>query len=165
MAEIHSHSRPPGPLSAFGLGILAVVVAIDQIAKLIVEARLPEGQAIDVLPILSLLHVRNTGIAFSMLAGSGFGLIVLPLAVTAIVLVFWASNREGGRLAATGFALILGGAIGNLIDRLRLGYVTDFLLLHFGNWTLFVFNLADAALTLGPALLILAYLWPAKKAA
>ncbi len=165
MAEIHSHSRPPGPLSAFGLGIVAVVVAIDQIAKLIVEARLPEGQAIDVLPILTLLHVRNTGIAFSMLAGSGFGLIVLPLAVTAIVLVFWASNREGGGLAAAGFALILGGAIGNLIDRLRLGYVTDFLLLHFGNWTLFVFNLADAALTLGPALLILAYLWPAKKAA
>lgn len=156
--------KPPGPLSAFGLGIVGAVVLIDQIAKLIVQARLPEGYAVDVLPILMLMHVRNTGIAFSMFADTGFGLILLPLVVTAIVLIFWARNREGGKPAAAGFALILGGAIGNLIDRLRLGYVTDFLLLHFGNWTLFVFNLADAALTLGPALLIVVYLWPAKRA-
>ena len=155
--------KPPGPLSAFGLGIVVVVVVVDQISKLIVQARLPEGYPIDVLPILTLLHVHNTGIAFSMLANSGASLIALPLAVTAIVLAFWAHNREGGRLAAAAFALILGGAIGNLIDRLRLGYVTDFLLLHFGDRTLFVFNLADAALTLGPALLLLVYLWPANK--
>ncbi len=163
MAEIHSHSRPPGPLSVFGLGITGAVIVIDQVAKLIVQARLPvEHPPVDVLPILALLHVHNSGIAFSMLAHSGVSLVALPLLVTAIVLAFWAHNREGGRLAAAAFALILGGAIGNLIDRLRLGYVTDFLLLHFGNWTLFVFNLADAALTLGPALLLLVYLWPAK---
>ena len=151
-------ARPPGPLSVFGLGIAAAVVLIDQVAKLIVEARLPEGEAIDLLPILQLFHVRNTGIAFSLFAGSGVGLVLLPLVVTAVVLVFWARNRDGGRLAAAAFALILGGAIGNLIDRIRLGYVIDFLLLHFGDWTLFVFNLADAALTLGPLLLILVYL-------
>ena len=104
------------------------MVVVDQIAKLIVQARLPEGQPIDVLPILTLLHVRNTGIAFSLLANSGFGVILLPLVVTVVVLAFWAHNHEGGKLAAAGFALILGGAIGNLIDRLRLGYVTDFLL-------------------------------------
>ena len=155
--------KPPGPLSAFGIGITAAVVVVDQLSKLVVQARLPEYHPIDVLPILTLLHVRNTGIAFSMFAHSGFGLILLPVAVTAVVLAFWAHNREGGRLAAAGFALILGGAIGNLIDRLRLGYVTDFLLLHFGNWTLFVFNLADAALTLGPVLLLFVYLWPQKK--
>ena len=68
----------------------------------------------------------------------------------------------GGRrpLGAVGYALILGGAIGNLIDRIVHGYVVDFLLLHIGDWTLFVFNLADAALTLGPALLLVVYLWP-----
>lgn len=164
MAEIHSRARPPGPLSAFGLSITVGVVVADQISKLIVEARLPEGHPVAVLPILALLHVRNSGIAFSMLANSGFGLVLLPLAVTAVVLAFWAHNREGGKAAAAGFALILGGAIGNLIDRLRLGYVTDFLLLHFGDWTLFVFNLADAALTLGPALLLVVYLWPAPAA-
>ncbi len=163
MVEIHSHARPPGPLSAFGLGIVAAVVVADQIAKMIVVARLPEGQVVDVLPILALLHVHNTGIAFSLLANSGVSLVALPLAVTAVVLAFWSHNREGGRLAAAAFALILGGAIGNLIDRLRLGYVTDFLLLHFGDWTLFIFNLADAALTLGPVLLIVVYLWPAAK--
>ncbi len=164
MPEIHSHARPPGPLSAFGISIVVAVVVIDQLSKLIVQARLPVNHPpVDVLPILSLLHVHNTGIAFSMLANSGVSLIALPLAVTAIVLAFWAHNHEGGKPAAAGFALILGGAIGNLIDRLRLGYVTDFLLLHFGNWTLFIFNLADAALTLGPMLLLLVYLWPAKK--
>jgi signal peptidase II len=162
MTEADVAEKPPGPLSAFGLGIAAAVVVVDQFAKLVVEARLPEGEAIPILPILSLFHVRNTGIAFSMLEGTGFGLVLLPLVVTAVVLVFWARNREGGRLAAAGFAMILGGAIGNLIDRLRLGYVIDFLLLHFGDWTLFVFNLADAALTVGPALLLLIYLWPAK---
>ena len=97
-----------------------------------------------------------------MFENTGFGLVALPLAVTAVVLVFWVRNRDGGRLASAGFALILGGALGNLIDRLRLGYVVDFLLLHLGDWTLFVFNLADAALTLGPLLLILAFLRPAK---
>ena len=163
MAEIHSHSRPPGPLSAFGISIVVVVIVIDQIAKLVVQARLPvDHPPVDVLPILTLLHVHNTGIAFSIAGKFRLRLILLPLVVTAIVLVFWARNREGGKLAAAGFALILGGAIGNLIDRLRLGYVTDFMLLHFGDWTLFVFNLADAALTLGPALLLLVYLWPAK---
>src|SRR6185503_5713653 len=143
-------------------GIAGAVVAIDQIAKLLVEAWLPEEETITLLPILELHYVRNTGIAFSLFAESGVGLILLPLVVTAVVLVFWFRNRDGGRLAAAGFALILGGAIGNLIDRLRLGYVIDFLLLHFGDWTLFVFNLADAALTVGPALLLLTYLWPAK---
>jgi signal peptidase II len=164
MVEIHSHARPPGPLSAFGLSIVGAVIVLDQAAKLIVQARLAENHPIEVLPILALLHVHNTGIAFSLFAHSGFGLIALPLVVTVIVLAFWAHNREGGRPAAAGFALILGGAIGNLIDRLRLGYVTDFLLLHFGDWTLFVFNVADAALTLGPALLLVVYMWPQKKA-
>jgi signal peptidase II len=82
------------------------------------------------------------------------------VAVSAVVIAFWATTHEGGPLATLGFALILGGAIGNLIDRARFGYVVDFLLLHFGDWTLFVFNLADVALTLGPALLLLVYLLP-----
>ncbi len=68
--------------------------------------------------------------------------------------------EDGGRWATVGYALIIGGALGNLIDRILHGYVVDFLLLHFGDWTLFVFNLADAALTLGPAILLIVYLWP-----
>ena len=76
------------------------------------------------------------------------------------MLVFWSTAKEGGRWATVGYALIIGGALGNLVDRILHGHVVDFLLLHFGDRTLFVFNLADAALTLGPAMLIVVYLWP-----
>ena len=152
--------RPAGPLSAFGLPIVIAVIVIDQAAKLWVTAALASDVSIDILPFLALLRVGNTGIAFSIFAGSGAPLIVVTLAVTLAVIAFWITAREGGRLAAIGFALILGGAIGNLVDRVRLGYVVDFLWLHFGSTTLFVFNLGDAALTIGPVLLVAAYVWP-----
>jgi signal peptidase II len=153
---------PDGPLSVVGLGTIALVVAIDQLAKAIAEAKLPFGQVIDILPILALYRVRNTGIAFSMFAGSGVVLNALMIAVSAIVIILWLRTHDGGRVAAVGFALIVGGACGNFIDRLRFGHVIDFLLLHIGDWTLFVFNLADAALTLGPVLLLIVFLWPAR---
>ena len=147
--------RPPGPLSALGFGLIALVVLADQIAKWLAEAYLPFAEAIEVLPILALYRTYNTGVAFSMFAGSGtLTLIIAMLAITAIVLYLWARADEGGRLAAAGYALIVGGAVGNLIDRIVHGYVIDFLLLHFGERTLFVFNLADAALTLGPVLVL-----------
>ena len=158
-------ARPAGPLSAFGLAIIVAVVVIDQVSKAIAEAGLPIGETIDVLPILTLYRVYNTGIAFSFLAGLGPNVLIgVTVAVSAIVVVFWARARDGGLIATAGFAFILGGALGNLIDRLRFGYVIDFLLLHVGDRTLFVFNLADAALTLGPLLLILAYMFPAAEA-
>jgi signal peptidase II len=152
--------RPKGPLSAYGLAITIAVVIVDQLTKAIAEAWLPIGEAIDVLPILTLYRVYNTGIAFSMFADSGLALIALTLGIGVIVVIFWARSHDGGIVASTGFALILGGAIGNLIDRLRFGYVIDFLLLHLGERTLFVFNLADAALTLGPILLVAVHIWP-----
>lgn len=156
MAEPH---RPDGPLSVLGIAIIAVTLVLDQAAKLWAEAALPEGQAFDLLPVLALYRVHNPGIAFSFLADfGGLPLIVVTLAITAIVLVFWATAKDGGRWATVGYALIVGGALGNLVDRVLHGHVVDFLLLHFGDRTLFVFNLADAALTLGPAILILVYL-------
>ena len=151
-------------MSGLGLGVVAAVAVADQLTKAMAEAKLPLAETIDVLPILSLYRVHNTGIAFSMFAGSGVALIALMIAVSAIVIIFWQRSHDGGQLAAAGFALILGGAIGNLIDRLRLGYVVDFLLLHVGGWALFVFNFADAALTLGPVLLLIVYMWPTSRA-
>jgi signal peptidase II len=76
-----------------------------------------------------------------------------------VVLLVWRRAKEQSRLIAAGYALIVGGAIGNLIDRIVHGYVIDFLLLHAGGWTLFVFNLADVALTVGPAILILVFIF------
>ena len=152
---------PPGPWSALGLSVIAATVAVDQATKALAETTLPIGERIDVLPILDLYRVHNPGIAFSFLAEfGGVGLVFLPLAITVVVLGLWLRSTEGGRTVTVGFALIIGGAVGNLIDRFRYGHVIDFLLLHLGTWTLFVFNLADTALTLGPAILLVVYLWP-----
>ena len=152
-------TRPPGPLSWLGLLVVVATVAIDQLSKQWALGALPEGVVIDLVPILSLYRVNNPGIAFSFLADfGGLPLIVVTVAITVVVLAFWSTARDGGRLAAIGYALIVGGALGNLVDRVLHGHVIDFLLLHFGDRTLFVFNLADAALTLGPAMLVLVYL-------
>lgn len=153
--------KPAGPLSSLGILVVASVVVIDQATKLAAELWLEWGSAIQILPILTLYRVYNEGIAFSLLSGMGpWALIWLMVAVTAVVLVIWSSSRDGGWPSTLGYALIVGGAVGNLIDRIRFGYVVDFLLLHIGNWTLFVFNLADAALTLGPVILLAVYLIP-----
>lgn len=152
--------RPDGPFSLLGLPVVAGTVAVDQISKQWALAALPEGQAFDLLPILSLYRVHNPGIAFSFLADfGGLPLIVITIAITVIVLTFWLTAKDGGRWASVGYALIIGGALGNLVDRIMHGHVVDFLLFHVGDRTLFVFNLADTALTLGPAILILVYLW------
>ena len=152
---------PDGPLSALGLGTIGLILVLDQAGKAIAEARLPLAEAVPVLPILDLYRVHNTGIAFSLLAGyGGLALIALTLAISVGVLIFWWRADEGGRLAAIGYGLIVGGALGNLVDRIFRGHVVDFLLLHLGDWTLFVFNLADAALTLGPIVLLLVYYRP-----
>ena len=127
---------PAGPLSPLGLATVGVVLALDQLSKEVVETGLPVGRVIRVLPILDLYRVHNTGIAFSLFADyGGLALIALVLAIIAGVLFFWCSAREGGRFATIGYGLILGG------------------------WTLFVFNVADAALTLGPIVIVLVYYW------
>jgi signal peptidase II len=119
-----------------------------------------------VLPILDLHYTQNTGIAFSFLnSTNGTVLLGVVVAITVIVLIFWVRAREGGRLATLGFGLIVGGAVGNIIDRLMNGYVVDFLVLHFGDRDMFVFNLADSALTLGPIVLIVAYMFAPRRPA
>ena len=161
MAE---HRRPPGPLSWLGLAVIVATLAIDQISKQWAEASLALGDPVDLLPILTLYRIHNPGIAFSFLAGlGGLPLIAITLAVIAVVLWFWWTAEDGGRWATVGYALIIGGALGNLVDRVLHGHVVDFLLLHVGDRTLFVFNLADAALTAGPAILIVVYLLAGRK--
>ncbi len=156
--------RPPGPLSALGLSIIALVLVLDQASKAIAEAKLDYQQFIDVLPVLALFRVHNTGIAFSF--AHGFDSLLLvggTAAITIAVLWLWSTAKDGGRLVAIGFALITGGALGNLIDRVRFGHVVDFLYLHLGERGFFVFNIADVALTLGPVLLAWHYLIGGKK--
>ncbi len=137
-------------------GLSAVLIAIDQYVKWLVETHLPFQQAIDVVPFFSLYRTWNQGIAFSMLWGlNDLALIAITLAITAFV-VWLASRTPVDKTAARlGFALIVAGAIGNLIDRIVFGHVVDYILFHTQTWAFAVFNLADAFISVGAALIIL----------
>jgi len=136
--------------------VTVAAVAIDQWVKRFVENGMALHQQVDLLPFLALYHTRNTGIAFSLLADFGdVGLVLVALAVTAVVLALAARTTDRQVLARAGFALVVGGAIGNLIDRATLGYVIDYILFHTPVWSFAIFNLADAFITVGAGLVLL----------
>lgn len=136
--------------------LLLVFIALDQLSKRWVESNLPFQEAISVLPMFSLYRTYNTGIAFSMLdwAGSG-GLIVLTMAIIGFMVFLWYKVEAHKQLAHLGFALVISGAIGNLIDRVTQGHVIDFFLFHTENWAFAVFNVADAFITVGAIAIII----------
>jgi len=139
----------------YGL-LIALFALADQVVKELVETMMPLHERIDLLPFLSLLHSRNTGIAFSMFSGmSGIGLSIVMAGV--ILFIGYLALRTGASQtwARLGFALILGGAVGNLIDRLTLGFVTDYIYFHTPVWSFAIFNLADVFITVGAGLVIL----------
>jgi signal peptidase II len=148
----------PGILKSLTPYALLVIVAmaVDQWIKYLVETGLPFQEKIDLLPFLGLFRTYNTGIAFSMLSSFGdTGLIIVSLLVSAFV-IFLATRTEPGQvLARAGFALIVGGALGNLIDRSVYGHVIDYILFHTPSWSFAVFNLADAFISVGAVLVIL----------
>ncbi|MEM9279547.1 MAG: signal peptidase II, partial [Pseudomonadota bacterium] len=103
---------------------IAALVAVDQISKYWVETTLPLYQRIEVIPFLSLYRTYNEGVAFSFLSGLGsFPLIILTIAIILFILWLWRSLEPGRWLSALGYALVVAGAFGNLIDRIRLGKV------------------------------------------
>ena len=131
-------------------------VALDQWIKHLVEIGLPMQQAVEIVPFLALFRTYNTGIAFSMLSSFGdVGLIVVSIAVAGFVLYLASRTHPRQVLARAGFALIVGGAVGNLIDRAVYGHVIDYVLFHTPVWSFAVFNLADAFITVGAALVVL----------
>lgn len=131
--------------------LLAIVaIALDQWIKYLVETRLELHQPVEILPFLALFRTYNTGIAFSMLDSFGdIGLIVVSVCVVAFVLYLAARTEPAQVLARIGFALIVGGALGNVIDRATYGHVIDYILFHTPVWSFAVFNLADAFITVG----------------
>jgi signal peptidase II len=136
--------------------IVALGVALDQWFKYLVETRLDMHVAVDILPFLALYRTHNTGIAFSMLDWmAGPLLIAITLAVIAFVAWLAWRTRPEQVIGRTGFALVISGAFGNLIDRVWLGYVVDYVLFHLPNWSFAIFNLADAFITIGAGLIIL----------
>ena len=136
-----------------------VVIALDQATKMWVSANLEYGQPVVINAFFNLTLLHNPGAAFSFLSDAGgwqrwfFGAIA---AVVSVVLVVWIARLGGGKgREALALALILGGAVGNLYDRLVLGYVVDFLVLHYEQHAWPAFNIADSAITLGAGLLLL----------
>jgi len=139
------------------LASCAVVLA-DQITKWLVLARLRPWERLEITPFFNVVLAFNKGAAFSFLAGAGGWQtpLLIAFALAAAVVVSLLLLRSPGRgLFCAGLALILGGAVGNVIDRLRFGHVVDFLDLHAGGWHWPAFNVADSAITVGAALLIL----------
>lgn len=139
------------------LGLSLAVIVVDQVAKAALLASFLPGEQWVVTAFFSLVLAFNAGAAFSFLGGaSGWQrYLFMGIAAAAGVLIVWLLRRGGSRWYCAGLALILGGAIGNLWDRISIGRVVDFLLFHYAGWYYPAFNVADSAITVGAALLIL----------
>jgi signal peptidase II len=136
----------------------ALIVTFDQLSKLWIRAHLALGESLPITGRLSLIHIRNTGSAFGLLANQSFLIIIIGIASLLVVLLFLRYLSQVTTLSMVSIGLIWGGAVGNLIDRLRSGYVTDFI--YFRLWGDFhwpAFNIADAAITVGVFVLIYSF--------
>jgi signal peptidase II len=141
--------------------VATAVVILDQLTKAMVRPTLALHQSVEVIPgFLDLTRVHNTGAAFGMLNDMDFPMKTLVLSVVALLAlagVAWYASTVPltDRLARIGVAGVLGGAIGNLIDRAKDGYVLDFVDAYVGTWHFWAFNVADAAITIGVIFMIL----------
>lgn len=159
-------NEPPRPASwrASGLRWLwlaAAVIVLDQVTKYWIEQQFVLGDRLPLLPVLDIVRAHNPGAAFSFLAGAGgwqrwfFTLLASGVSIAIIV---WLRRLPfvGHKMLGVGLALIMGGAIGNVIDRLEHGYVIDFILAHWWNQAYFpAFNVADSAITIGAVCVLL----------
>jgi signal peptidase II len=139
------------------LGIALVIIVFDQVTKSLILANFAYGDSVHVTPFFNVVRVHNTGAAFSFLAGaSGWQRwFFVGLGAVAAGFIVWMLRSHGGqKMFAWALALILGGALGNVIDRLLHGYVVDFIQVHWADKFFPSFNLADSAITLGAILLI-----------
>jgi signal peptidase II len=146
------------PKTVFLLVALAVL-ALDQWSKWLVEAHLPHHSTLEVIPgLLNLTHVRNTGVAFGLFAANGHDLHTLALSAVgllalAVVLIYFWRTPATDRLLLAALALVLGGAVGNLADRIAGGAVTDFIDFYIATYHWHTFNVADSAITIGLVLM------------
>jgi len=136
-----------------------VLLALDQITKWVVSTEMSLYQTIDILPVFNFTYVHNYGAAFSFLSEAGgwqkyfFSTIAITISV---LLIYWLKKLPAtNKLLCSAYALVLAGAIGNLIDRLVHGYVIDFLHVYYQQYDFPVFNIADVAISIGAALLLL----------
>ena len=155
-------SVAPRPSAAVGPGlfwwVIGVLIAADQVVKAIVRTIVPLYETRPLIPgLVDLVHVRNEGVAFGLLNNLDLRhkwVLTTALALTALAGIgYYARHiRREERLARLGLSMILGGAIGNLIDRVYAGYVLDFVDVYWGGWHFWAFNVADASISVGAVL-------------
>jgi signal peptidase II len=141
-----------GPWSRLGLSIAAATLVIDQAHKwwMMTVYRIGEKGRVTVTPFLDLVFVKNLGISYGIGAGTlGQAALAIFAILAALALTVWLARGANNRLIAGGLGMIIGGAIGNAIDRLHLGGVADFFLLHAFGYSWYVFNIADVAIVAG----------------
>ena len=148
---------PPWPW--MWLGVTALVIVLDWFTKQRVSEALELYRPVEVLSWLNITLAHNYGAAFSFLSDAGgwqrWFFIALASVVSLVLLVWLLRLPRREWVTGLGLALVLGGAIGNLVDRIQLGYVVDFIDVHFGGWHYPAFNVADSAITCGVILLLL----------
>ena len=140
------------------LWLAALAIGFDQASKLAIDKSFQLYESINVMPFFNLTYVHNTGAAFSFLSEAGgwqrWFFAALAIIMSTIMTIWLTRLKENETLLAVALSLILGGAIGNLIDRLFYGYVIDFLDVYYGTYHWPAFNIADSAITIGVALML-----------
>ncbi|GAB4273871.1 MAG: signal peptidase II [Methylomicrobium sp.] len=136
-----------------------LVLVLDQASKLIVAANMALFESIRILPFFNLTYVHNTGAAFSFLSEAGgwqrWFFAGLAFVISLVIMAWLARLERHETLLAASLSLVLGGAVGNLIDRLAYGYVIDFLDVYYRDWHWPAFNIADSAITIGVVLMLI----------
>lgn len=136
-----------------------IVLILDQWSKITIDSMMSLYQSIAIIPYFNLTYVRNAGAAFSFLSGAGgwqrWFFATIAVAISSVLTIWLYRLKANETLLAIALSLILGGAIGNLIDRLAYGYVIDFLDVYYQTWHWPTFNVADMAISLGVFLMLL----------
>jgi signal peptidase II len=152
--------------NVYWLWLSALVIFLDQVTKQMIVKNFAWYESKAILPHLNLVYMKNTGAAFSMLSSApALVFVALGVAVSVGILVWLRRNPRGQTLIAIAFCLILGGALGNVIDRVTRQYVVDFIDFYWGGWHFAAFNVADSAISVGAAFLILDMLLQSRKGA
>ena len=169
MSEIRSEPMPapdvvgrPAPRHWFAfLGLAGLIVVADQLTKAWLVSFLAPGQSVPVLgDLVRLVHSQNNGGLFGLLRGQAVPFGIVSLVVVGLIVVYHAKATPNRYVSIT-LGLLLGGALGNLIDRLRIGYVVDFVDAGIGGLRWYTFNVADTAISVAILLLLAVSLWPA----
>ena len=153
-----ARGKSAGASLALWLALAALVVVLDQFTKQLILGNYQLGDSTYVTSFFNIVRAHNTGAAFSFLADAGGWQrwLFTGIGVAATIFIVWQLRAHPGqKLFSFALSSILGGAVGNVVDRLMHGYVVDFLQLHYAGWYFPSFNLADSAITVGAACLIL----------